>query len=198
MGNFNRDNRSGRGRDFRRGDFGNRNFDRPTMHQATCDKCGKSCEVPFVPTNGKPVYCSNCFESMGSDSRRSEGRNFERSNFEEKRMFDAVCSSCGNSCKVPFQPRGDKPIYCSNCFGNKNEGGDRNSRLTQTSNPTNEQFQALNAKLDRILKLLSPEVTNEVQNEVQLESPIEQINPEVAEEIAPVVAKLKKTSKKKL
>jgi CxxC-x17-CxxC domain-containing protein len=31
-------------------------------------------------------------------------------------MFDAVCASCGKPTKVPFQPRNDKPIYCSECF----------------------------------------------------------------------------------
>lgn len=34
---------------------------RPRMHRVTCDKCGKRCEVPFNPTEGKPVYCSDCF-----------------------------------------------------------------------------------------------------------------------------------------
>ena len=29
-------------------------------HQATCDNCGKRCEVPFKPTGIKPVYCSEC------------------------------------------------------------------------------------------------------------------------------------------
>ena len=33
------------------------------MYAATCSKCGKSTEVPFQPTNGKPVYCSDCFRS---------------------------------------------------------------------------------------------------------------------------------------
>jgi CxxC-x17-CxxC domain-containing protein len=32
-----------------------------TMHQAVCAQCGKSCEVPFRPVQGKPVYCSACF-----------------------------------------------------------------------------------------------------------------------------------------
>ena len=31
-------------------------------------------------------------------------------------MFDAVCGSCGKNAKVPFQPRGDRPVYCSDCF----------------------------------------------------------------------------------
>ncbi|MFI5258696.1 MAG: zinc-ribbon domain containing protein [Candidatus Limnocylindrales bacterium] len=33
------------------------------MFPATCSKCGRSTEVPFRPTNGKPVYCSDCFRA---------------------------------------------------------------------------------------------------------------------------------------
>jgi CxxC-x17-CxxC domain-containing protein len=38
------------------------------MYPATCDNCGKQTEVPFQPTSGKPVYCSDCFRE-----RRSSG-----------------------------------------------------------------------------------------------------------------------------
>lgn len=31
------------------------------MHKATCSECGEECEVPFKPTEGKPVYCKECF-----------------------------------------------------------------------------------------------------------------------------------------
>ncbi len=31
------------------------------MHKATCAECGQECEVPFKPTEGKPVYCRECF-----------------------------------------------------------------------------------------------------------------------------------------
>ena len=31
------------------------------MHKATCSECGQECEVPFKPTEGKPVYCRECF-----------------------------------------------------------------------------------------------------------------------------------------
>jgi CxxC-x17-CxxC domain-containing protein len=34
------------------------------MFAATCSRCGKETEVPFRPTNGKPVYCSDCFRSV--------------------------------------------------------------------------------------------------------------------------------------
>ena len=32
------------------------------MFPATCSRCGNETEVPFQPTNGKPVYCSDCFK----------------------------------------------------------------------------------------------------------------------------------------
>ena len=33
-----------------------------------------------------------------------------------REMFSATCASCGKEARVPFQPRGDKPVYCSDCF----------------------------------------------------------------------------------
>ena len=34
------------------------------MFSATCSSCGKEAQVPFRPTSGKPVYCSDCFRSQ--------------------------------------------------------------------------------------------------------------------------------------
>ena len=31
------------------------------MHKATCSDCGAECDVPFKPTEGRPVYCNACF-----------------------------------------------------------------------------------------------------------------------------------------
>ncbi|MCK5600872.1 hypothetical protein KAR91_03325 [Candidatus Pacearchaeota archaeon] len=55
-------------RDFNRGGNrggNNRGFDRGPreMHDATCTKCGKSCQVPFKPTPGKDVLCQDCFRA---------------------------------------------------------------------------------------------------------------------------------------
>jgi CxxC-x17-CxxC domain-containing protein len=55
MGNFdNRNDRPGNG------GFGN-NFGPREMHTAVCDECKKECEVPFKPTEGKPVFCKECY-----------------------------------------------------------------------------------------------------------------------------------------
>lgn len=45
-------------------DRGRRGFDRGPreMHKAKCSDCGTDCEVPFKPTDGRPVYCNECFQ----------------------------------------------------------------------------------------------------------------------------------------
>jgi CxxC-x17-CxxC domain-containing protein len=69
MGNFDekgpRTDRGTRSDSDRRGP---RNFDRGfsnpnrEMHKATCAECGKECEVPFKPTEGRDVFCKECFQ----------------------------------------------------------------------------------------------------------------------------------------
>jgi CxxC-x17-CxxC domain-containing protein len=46
------------------GDSGYRDRGPREMFSATCSNCGKEAQVPFRPTSGKPVYCSDCFRSM--------------------------------------------------------------------------------------------------------------------------------------
>ena len=44
------------------GGFRRNNFDGPReMHKAVCADCKKECEVPFKPTEGKPVFCKECY-----------------------------------------------------------------------------------------------------------------------------------------
>lgn len=37
------------------------------MYTAYCANCGKEAKVPFKPTEGRPVYCSECFANMRED-----------------------------------------------------------------------------------------------------------------------------------
>ena len=34
------------------------------MFPVKCSECGKDTEVPFEPTNGRPVYCSDCYRKV--------------------------------------------------------------------------------------------------------------------------------------
>jgi len=42
---------------------------------------------------------------------------------QERQMYSATCSTCGQEARVPFQPRGVKPVYCSNCFTPRQSSG---------------------------------------------------------------------------
>jgi len=59
---------------FRDRDSGSFERRRLEMHEATCDKCGKQCEVPFRPTGDKPVFCSDCFRKEGGSSSSFSSR----------------------------------------------------------------------------------------------------------------------------
>ncbi len=53
----------GGGGGFGGGGFRPRNDGPRESHKATCSDCGKECEVAFKPTDGKPVYCKDCFRT---------------------------------------------------------------------------------------------------------------------------------------
>lgn len=82
-------------RGFSRGprEFNDRSSGRPRfdkeMHEVICDKCGKTCEVPFRPTAGKPVYCNDCF-------RKNDGGNDSR---DSRRSSNSESSSNGNDLR---------------------------------------------------------------------------------------------------
>ncbi len=76
-------------------------------------------------------------------------------------MIKSKCSNCGKNCEVPFEPTGSKPVYCFDCF--KKMGGgrdsrkfqDRGSRRDEQRPQNNEQLDAINRKVDKILEILT-------------------------------------------
>jgi len=52
----------------------------------------------------------------GSSSSSSYGGGYESYDRPRREMHTATCASCGGEARVPFVPRGDKPVYCSNCY----------------------------------------------------------------------------------
>lgn len=157
MKNYNRNNRSERAKDLSK--RRSKDSEKSSMHQATCDNCGKECEVPFKPTSGKPIFCSNCFEKNQNEDPRKFGkeRSYKKlkSRDSRKRSFDyrnagkhnAVCDNCGEDCEVPFRPTKGKPIYCDKCFENNKE---------KDIDQLKKEFGILNKKLDQILEILIP------------------------------------------
>lgn len=165
MGRFNRGGKSGGfggGKNFGKRDFGDRGaggFDRGAkrqMYDAVCDTCGDDCQVPFRPTGDKPVFCKNCFGKQShAGAGKFGGSSFRGSDRGTKQMFEAVCATCGNRCEVPFRPTGNKPVYCSNCFGKSDTGARSKDRDTDQFK---EKLSMINTKLDKILTILNTSV----------------------------------------
>ncbi|MBQ7529210.1 zinc-ribbon domain containing protein [bacterium] len=40
------------------------------MFSAVCAECGKETQVPFQPSNGRPIYCSDCFHKTNGNNAR--------------------------------------------------------------------------------------------------------------------------------
>jgi len=76
----------------------------------------------------EPKRCRSCRAQRRSEREGSEGGGgFSRGPRMEREMFEVTCSNCGNPARVPFQPRGDRPVYCRDCFERVGGGGSRNS-----------------------------------------------------------------------
>ena len=210
---YSRGNDRGGGRDRGRGGFGGnrgggRDRERPEMHKATCSDCGDNCEVPFKPTNDKPIYCSDCFRGHDNDSGggRDRGRGGDRGGDRggfgrsDREMHKAVCDECGKNCEVPFRPTNDKPIYCSECFGNKEQGGrDRGGRGGSNAPDNSKQLKEIVEKLVKILNVIAPTIQHKISldDKKKKTSKTKSIsNPK--RENRKTVSKPKKVSKKKV
>jgi len=97
----------------------------------TCRDCGQAFtftggEQDFYAARGysEPSRCAGCREQRKAE-RESGGSGGYSSSRAPREMFSATCSSCGKEARVPFQPSGDKPVYCSECF--QQRGGNSRS-----------------------------------------------------------------------
>ena len=86
----------------------------------TCQDCGQ----PFVfsaddqayhATKGftnEPRRCTSCRQLR----RNERGGGYDQG---PREMHPVVCAECGKDTTVPFQPRGDRPVYCDECFSKR-------------------------------------------------------------------------------
>ena len=70
-----------------------------TMHQATCNECGKDCQVPFRPSGERPVYCRDCFAKNAPPRTPSDGykKNFDTRGPDSRPRFEAPALGKGDS-----------------------------------------------------------------------------------------------------
>ena len=98
-----------------------------------CRDCGREFqftagEQEFYASRGltnQPTRCPDCRAARKASGAGGGGYGSGRG---ARQMYTATCADCGQETAVPFQPRGDKPVYCSNCFeqrGGGSRGGGR-------------------------------------------------------------------------
>jgi CxxC-x17-CxxC domain-containing protein len=94
----------------------------------SCSDCGAPFaftveEQELFKTKGytnEPKRCPSCRDARKAqqNSTRSTGSYGNRGGYSsaKREMFPAKCAECGKDTQVPFQPRGDRPVYCSDCY----------------------------------------------------------------------------------
>ena len=89
----------------------------------TCADCGTQFiftadDQEFYSQRGfsEPKRCRNCRSARRVEREGSDPSGMSRPPRTDRELFDVVCSSCGQQTKVPFQPRGDRPVYCRDCY----------------------------------------------------------------------------------
>ncbi|MHB1653817.1 MAG: zinc-ribbon domain containing protein [Desulfitobacteriaceae bacterium] len=87
----------------------------------SCKDCGReftfsASEQEFYAEKGftnEPGRCPECRSARKAQTRGGNSGGYGR---PQREMFPAVCSTCGKETTVPFQPTGDKPVYCRDCY----------------------------------------------------------------------------------
>ena len=85
----------------------------------TCRDCGQDFaftagEQEFYASKGltnAPSRCPSC-----RAARRNGQSSMPRSSMRSSEHYETTCATCGRPTSVPFIPREDRPVYCSDCF----------------------------------------------------------------------------------
>ncbi len=83
-----------------------------------CSDCGATFthsaeDQEFFQKKGftnEPKRCTSCRQARKSE--RYGGSSYGA----PRQMFPVTCAECGKDTEVPFEPRGDRPVYCSDCY----------------------------------------------------------------------------------
>ncbi|MFC1899903.1 CxxC-x17-CxxC domain-containing protein [Chloroflexota bacterium] len=85
-----------------------------------CSDCGVTFthsieDQEFYESKGytnEPKRCPECRQAK----KAQRNGNSSYGSSSQRQMFPAVCADCGKETEVPFEPREDRPVYCSDCY----------------------------------------------------------------------------------
>ncbi len=79
----------------------------------------KDCASEFVfSVRDQQFYAEKGFENEPQRCRpcRTQRKTKRSVSASSREMHDAICAGCNAATTVPFKPRGDRPVYCRDCF----------------------------------------------------------------------------------
>lgn len=94
-------------------------------------------EQEFYASRGltnAPSRCPECRaarKQSGGSGYSDRGRSSGYSDRSDRQMYSATCASCGKEALVPFQPREDRPVYCSDCYQSQSSSRGNNNRRSR-------------------------------------------------------------------
>ena len=96
--------------------------------QITCSDCGTAFtfsagEQEQFASRGytnEPKRCPTCRAAKKQSMSGSSGSGSRNYGSAPRQMYPVKCATCGKDTEVPFAPRGDKPVYCSDCYRKTN------------------------------------------------------------------------------
>jgi CxxC-x17-CxxC domain-containing protein len=71
----------------------------------------------------EPKRCPSCRQARKAE--RGGSRYGSGYGSSPRQMYPAVCAECGQDTEVPFEPRGDRPVYCRECFAKRSPARNR-------------------------------------------------------------------------
>ena len=90
------------------------------MYEDKTLKC-KECDSEFIFTSGEQeFYAEKGFENEPQRCKQCRDQRKENAR-PHREMYESECASCGGPAKVPFKPRDERPVYCSDCFARMRE-----------------------------------------------------------------------------
>lgn len=108
--------------------------------QLTCSDCGQdftftAADQSFFSERGysTPKRCKPCRQAKKNEQGGGGGGGYGGGGGggyrQQSQGTSVICSSCGQQTTVPFEPRGDRPVFCRDCFnaqkGTSGGGGGR-------------------------------------------------------------------------
>ncbi|MFC2021924.1 CxxC-x17-CxxC domain-containing protein [Chloroflexota bacterium] len=75
----------------------------------------------------EPKRCLPCRELRKEKQHANNGNSYSSGSYGNRsysstprQMFPVKCATCGQDTEVPFEPSGDRPVYCRDCYRKTN------------------------------------------------------------------------------